>query len=182
VEITELLIAARDGDEGAFDALMPLVYAQLKALAHRVRGPVGADRLHTTELVHEAYLKLAPSSAIAWEGRAHFFAVAARAMRQVIVDDARRRLSGKRGSGERPVTFDGDLVGVQPTAEDVVNLDRVLGRLEALDARQARVVECRVFAGLTGAETAQALGVSVPTIERDWRMARAFLTRELRSA
>jgi RNA polymerase sigma factor (TIGR02999 family) len=178
--LTAMLRAASGGDRTLLDALLPHVYAELKRLARATRAGRAGATLSTTALVHEAYLKLVPAADVDWQGRAHFFGVAARAMRQLLVDAARARGRAKRGGGAWVVTFD-EAAHVAPArADELLALDAALVRLAALDARQARVVEHRFFGGLTAAETAAVLGVSLPTVERDWRAARAWLRREMR--
>jgi RNA polymerase sigma factor (TIGR02999 family) len=174
-----MLLAARDGDGRALDALFTRVYDELRRLAHEVRRGRTSDTMQTTALVHEAYVKLIPSEHMSWESRAHFFAVAARAMRQVLVDAARRSTAQKRGGGEMLVSLD-ERVHPQPArSEEVIALDEALERLAALDARWVRIVEHRFFAGLTAEETAAVLGVSLRTVEREWRAARAWLAAEV---
>ncbi len=175
------------GDATALDELLPLVYDELRTLARRQRRPMGAaETLHTTGLVHEVYLKLVGSERITASGRAHFFALAARAMRQVLSNNARARRATKRGSGLAPVALDvvDELVGIDQSAhaDTLVALDDALTALSRLSARQSRVVECRFYAGMSVAETALALGVSEPTVKRDWAVAQAWLYRELKSA
>ena len=178
-----LIAAARGGDAVAFDALFTRVYDELSRVARRVRGRAQSDTLDTSALVHETYLKLVPGRGreAAWQNRAHFFAIAARAMRQVLVNAAHARMAEKRDGGHA-VSLD----DVQPAAairpEHLLALDEALARLARFDVRQARVVECRIFAGLTADETAEALGIAVPTVQRDWRAARAWLARELATA
>jgi RNA polymerase sigma factor (TIGR02999 family) len=182
-DVTRLLRLARAGDAGAFEVAFAHVYDELRRLAERVRRNQPSDTLNATALVHEAWLKLAPASASDWEGRRHFLNVAARAMRQVLVDAARERLAAKRGGGAVAVTLDdaaGKGVAAPMRDEAVLALDEALARLAALDPRQARVVELRWFAGFTAEETAEALGISTPTVQRDWRAARAWLTLQLR--
>jgi RNA polymerase sigma factor (TIGR02999 family) len=184
-DVTRLLRLAQAGDAGAFEAAFGRVYDELRRLAERVRRGQPSDTLNATALVHEAWLKLAPASASDWAGRRHFLNVAARAMRQVLVDAARERLAAKRGGGAVAVTLDGaagEAVAVAVRDERVLALDEALARLARLDERQARVVELRWFAGFTAEETAEALGVSTPTVHRDWRAARAWLTIQLREA
>lgn len=176
--VTRLLQAASAGREGALDEMLPLVYEELRRLAGLVRRRGAGDTLNTTAVVHEAYLKLVRSD-VAWADRQHFFRVAARAMRQVVVRDAERRRAAKRGGGRAAVTLHEDLHGGPATDAELLDLDRALRHLEQLDARQAAVVEIRFFAGLTIEETAAALAVSAPTVERDWRMARVWLARAL---
>jgi len=178
--ITELLDAARRGDDAAFGALYERTYDELRRLARIVRVARASETLNTTALVHEAYLKLAPGQSLSANDRAHFFRIAARAMRQVLVDAARRRATRRQG---------GALIAAEPDSTppasrlsaDVLALDAALGELEAVHPRQAQVVECRFFAGLSVDETALALGVSTPTVKRDWRIARAWLARALDS-
>lgn len=167
-------------DDPALDQLFGRVYDELRRLAHAVRGGRAGDTLNTTALVHEAYLKLAASPALRLKSREHFFALAARAMRQIVVDAARRQVALKRG-GEQLVTVAlSEAIHQEPLrSEQLLALDEALVRLEAQDARRAKVVEHRIFAGLTADETAALLGVSRPTVERDWRAARAWLAAEL---
>lgn len=162
-----------------FDRLFERVYAELRHLAHQVRGRREGATLNTTALVHEAYLKLASSPSLNVKSREHFFALAARAMRQIVVDAARRQRADKRGWGAVFVTLDESAEEQPLRAERLLALDDALARLEAVDTRSAQVVEQRVFAGLTAAETAALLGVSRPTVERAWRAARAWLAVEL---
>jgi len=174
-----LLRAASRGEDGAFDQLFTCVYDELHGLAHVVRAGRGTETIDTTALVHEAYLKLLPSASLEWQDRKHFLAVAARAMRQVLMAAARDRLAQKRGGGEVLVTFDEGVHGMSVRVEELLDLDDALHRLALLDERQARIVEYRFFAGLNVEETARTLGLSVPTVNRDWRAARAWLAREL---
>lgn len=178
-QITSLLIDLRRGDRAALDRLFDLVYRELHERARRQLGYRSAgSTLNTTALVHEAYLKLSDASQLALEDRRHFFAVAARAMRQIAVDHARRAKAQKRGGGVWAVSLDEVGIGAaaveQPTT-DLVALDRALEELGQLDERLARTVELRYFAGLSVEETAELMGVSDRTVKRDWRKARAFL-------
>ena len=179
---TRLLHAASAGDREAFDAAFAAAYDQLEALAGRVRGGQASDTLSASALVHEAYLKLAPSADRAWADRRHFFAVAARAMRQVLIGAARQRLAGKRGGGDVAVTLEEGAHAAPYKAAELIALDEALNRLAALNERQARVVELRFFAGLTVEEIAETLGIATPTVQRDWRAARAWLARDLGAA
>ncbi|GJG89540.1 DNA-directed RNA polymerase sigma-70 factor [Gemmatimonadetes bacterium T265] len=181
-DVTSLLREAQAGDPVAQDALYARVYDELRRLARHVRAGRAGATLSTTALVHEAYDKLRPARVGAWEGRAHFFGVAARAMRDVLVDAARRRAAAKRGGGAVLVTLGDAAAASALRTDDLLALDEALERLGALDARQLRVVEYRYFAGLTATETADALGISLSTVEREWRGARAWLARELRAA
>lgn len=178
-EITLYLAAARGGDRAALDEVFRRVYGEIHRLARaqiRLCGP--QPTLTPSVIVHEAYLKLARAPAVAWEDRAHFFAVAARAMRQVLLNHARRHMAAKRGGG-RPLPLDTLDHPVDPRAAELVELDLALGRLAAFDPRLEQVVELRFFGGLSEQETAQVLGVNERTVRRDWRAARAFLHLEL---
>lgn len=155
-----------------------LVYDDLRRLAHHIRRGRGGETLVTTALVNESYLKLAASSTFAAKDREHFLAIAARAMRQILVDAARRRTARKRGGGVM-VTLNDDLAAGALDADQVLALDEALRRLEVVDGRRARIAEHRLFAGLTPDETAAVLGVSRSTVDRDWRSARAWLAVQL---
>ncbi len=177
--VTALLEDVRAGREEALDELLPLVYDELRALAHRQRLRQGAaETLNTTALVHGAYEKLvrAPGD---WNDRAHFFRVAARAMRQVIVDYARAQQAAKRGGDRHAVSLDGIPLVAEARTEEVLALDEALSRLGALDERQSEVVTLRYFVGLTIPETAEVLGLSPATVKREWTAARAWLHREI---
>ncbi len=182
--VTQLLHDLRSGQRDAFDALLPHVLDALRAIAHRQLKNERSDHtLNTTALVHEAYLKLVGRREMDWESRAHFFAVAARAMRRVLISYARQRNAEKRGGGAIRVTLVTHLGPLTEGQEDeLVALDEGLQRLEQINPRHARIVECRFFAGLTIEETAECLGVSPITVTRDWRMARAWLRHELSSS
>jgi len=175
----ELIQAARSGDREAVDRLFSMAYGELKELAHLIRGRDGAQTLNTTALVHEAYLKLRPERGLDVDDRAHFTHIVARAMRQVVIDEARRRSAEKRGGGDVAVTLDESLWQGPVRAEELLKLDDAMIELEGIDPRRARIVECRFFGGLTVEETASALGVSTPTVKRDWRVARAWLVEAM---
>jgi RNA polymerase sigma factor (TIGR02999 family) len=179
-ELTELLRAYAAGDAAAFDRLVPLVYDDLRRVARQQlrRGSRGAV-LDTTALVHEVWFKLSDGGAVAWQDRGHFLAVSARAMRQVIVDEARRRNAGKRGGGQVDAVLDEGRVASPSDAFRVLAIDQALDRLAARSPRLAQVVECRFFAGLGEEETAEALGVSLRTVQREWTRARAWLREDL---
>jgi RNA polymerase sigma factor (TIGR02999 family) len=180
-DITRLLAGLRAGENEALDELLPLVYSDLRDIARRqLRGSRGT--LHTTVVVHEAYLKFAANGGVTPSDRAHFFALAARAMRQVVIDHARRHLAQKRGGGEAHVLLDERSVSVEAQAGELLDLHAALERLDQLDPRLSRVVELRFFAGLSVEETAEALALSAVTVKRDWRKAKAFLFRELGAA
>ena len=179
--VTDLLQAWASGDEGALEELLPLVYDDLRRQAKRyMRAQPAGHTLQTTALVHEAYLRLVGQSAVAWNGRAHFFGVAAKAMRSILVDHARARHAAKRGGSAHAITLDdaGGIAGPEPSV-DVLALDEALGRLAEQDARKSRLVELRYFGGLGIEEAAAVLGVSPATAKRDWTTARAWLRREL---
>jgi RNA polymerase sigma factor (TIGR02999 family) len=180
-DITGLLAAWRGGDAEAFDRLFPLVYDELRRIAHRQLGSERPDHtLQTTALVHEAYLKLVDQTRAQLTDRAHFFAVAARAMRRILVDYARRHRALKRGGAAGSVSLSGAALIADERSDTLVALDEALTRLAELDARLSQVVECRFFGGLTEEETAEALAVTARTIRRDWVKAKGWLHRELR--
>lgn len=184
-EITEALVALREGTPGAMERLIPLVYEQLRRIAHRQLGsePTG-HTLSTTALVHEAYLKLVDQTRAQWQDRAQFFAIAAGAMRRILVDYARRHRAARRGGGPEgtpvPVSLEDVEIAAAERAAEIIALDEALERLARMDARAARVVECRFFGGLTEAETATALGISQRTVAREWVAAKAWLHEEVR--
>jgi RNA polymerase sigma factor (TIGR02999 family) len=180
--VTTLLELHRRGDPQALDDVFVLVYEELRRLARMVRRGRAGHTMDTTALVHEAYLKLIPSQLAGVNDRIYFYRVAARAMRQVLVDAARQRVAEKRGGGMRAVTFDEEVHPGAMHAEQLLIVDDALRRLESINARAAQVVECRFFAGLDVEETAQALEISAPTVKRDWRSARAWLVRHLDAA
>lgn len=179
-ERTNLLIEFRSGRQGALDQLIPLVYNELRAIAHRqlVTRAKGST-LSTTALVHETYLKLVDQSRADWRDRAHFLAVASIAMRHVLVDRAKAHAALKRGGERRRITLDDAHIAVDDQPEALLQLDEAMNRLAQLQPRLARVVECRFFGGLTEEEVAEALGVTVRTVQRDWAKARMLLQREL---
>jgi len=180
-EVTELLHRWSEGDASAFDELVPIVYGELKALAHNfMRKERNGITLDTTGLVHEAFLCLVNQSQISWDARPHFFGVAARIMRRLLVDHARARLTSKRGSGVVPEALNDDLAIASAPDLDVVALDIALDELAAVDPERARLVEIRHFGGLSIEEAAEAMGISVATANRDWAVARAWLFRRLR--
>ena len=180
--VTGLLVAWRGGDAGALDRLLPLVYAELRRVAHRyMRDERPNHPLQTTALVHEAYLRLIDVTRVDWQSRNHFFAVSAQMMRRILVEAARRRDAGKRGGDASHVALDEAFVPAADRGADLLALDEALEHLATLAPRKARVVELRYFAGLSVKETADVLGVSVETVMRDWRMAKLWLQRDLSS-
>jgi RNA polymerase sigma factor (TIGR02999 family) len=179
-EVTRLLLEWGRGDRGALDALVPHVYAELRRQADRfLRGQRAGHTLQATALVHEAFLRLVNQTHVSFRDRAHFFAVASRAMRQILVDHARRRLAGKRGGDATRLVLEDGTASVAPRGVDLMALDAALRRLEELDPAQARLVELRFFGGLTVEETAAVLECSPATVKRSWTSARAWLFGEL---
>ena len=177
-EVTQLLGAWSGGDEEALDRLFPLIYDDLRRVArNRLRGEGPEPTFQATALVNEAYLRLA-GMGVEWTGRVHFFAVAASAMRRILVDRARRRHAKKRGAGEKEISLE-EIDVAQQSSETLLALDQSLEALAAFDARKARVVELRFFAGLTIDETAEVLSVSHTTVEKDMKRAKAWLARHM---
>jgi RNA polymerase sigma factor (TIGR02999 family) len=179
-QVTELLVQWRGGDRAALDALMPLVYTELRRLAHHYLQRERSDHtLQSTALVHEAYVRLVGQDLPQWQNRAHFFGVAAQLMRQILVDYARGYKAAKRGGSLCKLTLDDAGEQPQATDVDVVALDDALNMLARMDPQQSRVVELKFFAGLSIEDTSEVLGVSTSTVKRDWITARAWLFREL---
>ena len=181
-EVTRLLQGWRDGDREALDSLLPLVYEELRRLAHfQLRNERPGHTLQSAALVHEAYLRLVGLNSLQWEGRTHFFAVAARVMRQVLVDYARRHGAAKRGGSVCKLSLEEAMIAPLGKEKDVdvVALDEALLALARIDARQSRVVEMRFFAGLSLSEISDVLEVGPATVQRDWTAARAWLHREM---
>jgi len=180
--VTELLRRWNSGDREAMDRLMPIVYDELRRLAAGyLKGERPGHTLQPTALVHEAYLRLVRQDRVEWQNRAHFFGIAASMMRRVLVDHARRRQAEKRDAGGFRLTLQLGEAFEAARDPELLELDQALGRLERLDADQARVVELRFFGGLTVEETAVVLGISTATVKREWRTAKAFLRREMAS-
>jgi RNA polymerase sigma-70 factor, ECF subfamily len=178
--VTQLLLAWRDGDSAAFEQLVPLVHAELRRIARRHMGHERPDHtLQATALVNEAYMKLVDLRRMRWQDRAHFFAMSARLMRRVLVDFARSRRYQKRGGGAQKVSIDDALLVVEARGDALLALDEALEALATFDARKSQVVEMRFFGGLTVEETAEALHVSVDTVMREWKLAKAWLSRKL---
>jgi RNA polymerase sigma-70 factor (ECF subfamily) len=178
-QVTQLLVAWGAGDQSAFDALAPLVYDELRRVARRyIGGESPGHTLQATALVNEVYLKLVDINQVQWQNRAHFFAMSARLMRRILVDFARSKHYQKRGAGAQMVSLDEALLVVAP-GQDLVALDDALQALAGVDARKSQVVEMRFFGGLSVHETAEALNVSQETVMRDWKVAKAWLLREL---
>ena len=176
------VLEALRSDRESLDQLIVVLYNELRDIAHRHRAARGdAETLATTALVHEAYLKLVDQSSARWNDRAHFLALAAIAMRHILVDRARARMSLKRGNGHGPITMDDETVASNGEPEAMLQIDDALTHLGRVDARLARVVECRFFSGMTNDEIAEALGVTTRTVERDWIKARMLLRDTLAS-
>jgi RNA polymerase sigma factor (TIGR02999 family) len=179
-KVTELLLELSGGNRAVVDELIPFLYSELKRMAAaQLRAERPGHTLQATALVHEAYLKLVDQRQVNWQNRAHFFGVAAQVMRRILLDYAKGRAREKRGGDVQKTSLDEALLVSHDRAYELVEIDQALGRLEALDRRQAQVVEMRFFGGLSVEETAEALGVSEPTVKREWAMARAWLHREL---
>jgi RNA polymerase sigma factor (TIGR02999 family) len=180
-EVTLLLLAWSEGDQAALDKLIPLVYEELHRLAHRYMSRERpGNTLQTTALAHEAYLRLVDAKGVQWQNRAHFFAVAAQTMRHILVDLARARHNLKHGGEALQISLGGVLTSTPVRGGDMIDLDEALGRLAALNPRQSQVVELRYFGGLTEEEVAEVIKISPRTVRSDWRLAKAWLYRELR--
>jgi len=178
--VTALLVRWREGDRKALDALIPLVYSELRRLARYYLQQERSDHtLQSTALVHEAYMRLAGQDPPQWQNRAHFFGIAAHIMRQILVEYARGRGAAKRGGNSSRLTFDEALDLPLPQDVDVIALDKALTELSEMDEQQGRIVELRFFAGLTIEDTSEALGISPATVKRDWITARAWLHRAI---
>lgn len=179
-DVTQLLSAWSQGDRAALDRLMPLVYEELRKLAHHyLQSERAGATLQSTALVHEAYLRMVKQEPVDWQNRSHFFGVASRLIRQVLVDHARKRGAAKRGSGELRLAFDESMGGTAAGDVDLILLDDALTSLARLDEKQSRIVELRFFGGLSVGETALVMGVSDRTVKREWASAKAWLFREL---
>ena len=180
-EITQLLSQLTDGNRQVVDSLMPLVYKELHQMAHvQLRKERRDHTLNATALVHEAYFKLVDQKNVTWQNRAHFFGIAAQAMRRILINYAHQHKAEKRGGNYAFVTFTDEFMGKEAKAEELIALDEALNKLAELNERQSKVIEYWFFVGLTHEEIAEILGVSVPSIRRDWRLARAWLSRELK--
>ncbi len=181
--VTELLLAYRNGDREAFDRIVPLLYDDLRKIAHwQLRRGRSTPTMGTTVLVHEIYLKMADQKRLNANDRGHFLAISAHAMRQVMADHARRRTAAKRGGAEDPIPMDEAPQLADAEARELLEVDQALERLSLHDERMASIVECRFFAGYTEEETAEALNTSVRTVQRSWMKARAWLREELGGA
>src|SRR5687767_3530248 len=180
-EVTDLLIEWSEGNQEALNELMPLVYDELRRVASRyLRKERAGHTLQTTALVHEAYLKLVDQKNASWQNRVQFFAAAAQVMRHILVDYARSRRAFKRGGDYSRLSLDEAVISSKERDPDLLTLDEALNSLAAIDTQQSRVVELRVFGGLTVEETAEALGISPRTVKREWSMAKAWLHQQMR--
>jgi RNA polymerase sigma factor (TIGR02999 family) len=179
--ITQLLAELTGGNNAAVDALMPLVYDELHQVAHmHLRKERRNHTLNATALVHEAYFKLVDQTKVNWQNRAHFFAIASQAMRRILINYALQRKAQKRGGDDVKITFVDENVMRESQPEELLALDEALNRLKLINERQSKIIEYWFFVGLTHEEIAEVLGISVPTVRRDWRLARAWLSRELK--
>lgn len=180
-EVTQMLLAWSNGERAALDKLLPIVEAELHRLAHRHMSRERPDHtLQTTALVNEAYLRLIEQKRVNWQNRAHFFGIAAQLMRRILVDHARSHARAKRGGGVAPVSLNETAVVFEERSAELIALDDALADLAATDPRRSRVVELRYFGGLSNEEAAEVLGISPNTVMRDWKMAKAWLYREIR--
>ena len=181
-QVTGLLRKWRDGDESAMDQLLPLIHDALHRLAHQYVNRERRDHtLQTTALVNETYLRLVDQHDVDWESRAHFFAVSAQVMRHILVDYARRRVSDKRGGEYKHVTLDAEAIVSAQRSAEILALDDAMASLEQVNPRGCKVVELRYFGGMNNKEAAEVLQISETTVERDWRLAKAWLFRELQA-
>lgn len=179
-EVTQLLINWSNGDKAALDDLVPMVQAELRRIARRyMRREDPGHTLQTSALINEAYIRLIDQQDVQWQNRAHFFAVAAQVMRHILVDHARRHAYAKRGGGARKVSLDEATVSTEQRAAELIALDDALNKLAALDPRKSKIIELRFFGGLNIEETAEAMKISSPTVQREWRSAKAWLRREM---
>jgi RNA polymerase sigma factor (TIGR02999 family) len=182
-DVTGLVIDLRSGDQNVVDHLMPVVYDELRRIAHIHLSRERRDHtLSTTALVHECYLKLVDQTRAGWQDKAHFCAVASKAMRRILIDHARKRNALKRGGSKQPISLDESEVAIEEKATFLLSLDEALDRLNELDERSASIVEMRFFGGLQEQEIAEVVGVSVRTVRRDWVKARAWLHKELKAS
>ena len=180
-EVTQLLQDWSDGKREALDELLPLVYDELRRLAHNyLRRERSEHTLQTTALVHEAYLKLIDQHSVDWKNRAQFFALSAQAMRRILLDNARKHISAKRGKGEKISLEDAPEISIEPD-ENLIALDSALQELEQLDIRQSKIIELRYFGGLTIEETAEVMKISPATVKREWTFARAWLYQRMKA-
>lgn len=180
-EITRLLVELKEGSEKAYDKLLPLVYNHLRDIAYHQMAKEPADHTYSkTDLVHEAYLKLINQDAIDWKDRAHFYGIAARSMRQILIDHARKKTRQKRGGKKKPVTFIDEIMKVEHQAEELIDIDKALNRLAEFDQRLAKIVELHYFGEMNFDNIAEVMNLSARTVYRDWGKARGWLYNELK--
>ncbi len=180
-EVTHILKEANHGSKQACDVLLPLIYDRLLDIAQmRMQHEQNNHTLCRTELVHEAYFQLINIENVTWQDRTHFYAIASRCMRQILIDYARKKTAAKRGGDNQPVTYIDNIIKANQQAEDLINLDKALNKLAKFDERLANVVECRYFGEMSIEDTATALDISVSTVKRDWAKARGWLYKELK--
>lgn len=179
-EVTLILQEARDGSEKAYDKLFPLVYDRLKDIANMRIKREQNPTFSKTDLVHEAYFQLVDIDDVDWQDRTHFYAIASRCMRRVLIDHARKKKAQKRGGDREPITYLDEIMNVEHQAEELINLDAALEKLSELNPRLTEIVECRYFGEMTIEDTAAALDISVSTVKRDWAKARGWLYKELK--
>ncbi len=178
--ITQLLNQVSQEDNFTLDKILPVVYNELKQISSKyLRNEYKEHTLQTTELVHEAYIKLIGNDKLTWQSKSHFFGIAAKSMRQILVDYARKRKAVKRGEGKTLLSLDDSNIMVNQTEEQILNLDEALSKLEKIEERSSKIVELRFFSGLSIEETAEVLNISVATVKRDWKFAKAWLYREI---
>ncbi|MBK7104697.1 MAG: sigma-70 family RNA polymerase sigma factor [Ignavibacteriae bacterium] len=178
--ITQLLNSATAGDNFALNNILPIVYGELRKISSKyLRDEYKKHTLQTTELVHEAYIKLIGDQNLSWESRAHFYGIAAKSMRQILVDYARKKKSEKRGLGKTQLSLDDLNFVLADSEEQILNLNEALNKLEKLEERSCKIVELRFFSGLSLEETADMLNISLATVKRDWQFAKAWLYREI---
>lgn len=179
--VTQLLIKFREGSKDAYDEIFPHVYERLKRLASRqLKGEAAGHTYSKTDLVHEAYLKLIDQAEVEWQDRAHFYALAARSMRRILIEHARKKKAAKRGGSKHDRTFIDEIMRVDEQAESLLEIDDAINKLADMDERMAKVVECRYFGEMTYDDIAEATGVSTRTAKRDWELARGWLYKELK--
>lgn len=179
-EVTQLLISWSDGDKGALEQLLPMIYRSLQKIAHsHLNRERSSHTLQTTALVHEAYLKLIDQNSVEWKNRSHFFAIASQAMRRILLDHARKQIAEKRGGEREKISLEDVDIALVTSNRELLALDEALNELEKIDPQQSRIVELRYFGGLTVEETAEVLQISPRTVAREWAMARAWLYRNL---
>jgi len=181
-DVTQMLIKVTDGNKEVVNSLFPIVYKELRQMAqNQLRNERRGHTINATALVHEAYFKLVDQRSVAWQNKAHFFGIAAQAMRRILINYANSRSAQKRGSGTPNLTLIDGSEEKALNTEDLIDLDNVLKKLEDLNERQSKIIEYWFFVGLTHEEIAEVIGMSLPTVRRDWRLARAWLSRELKN-